>query len=136
MRRGVASATPAVLSLGPVLRFLHGRLTYANITATLALFVSLGGASYAAVTLPAASVGKKQIRAGAVSLGALSFPLGTTGITDDEVEDLTKNGCNGGSFPGNATAVRTPSNPGSSGGQLPAATSSSFRSAGRLRFPQ
>src|SRR3954454_11458635 len=31
--------------------FLRGRLTYANVVATLALFVALGGSSYAAVTL-------------------------------------------------------------------------------------
>lgn len=94
-----------------MLRFLHDRLTYANVIATLALFVSLGGASYAAVTLPADSVGRKQLRAGAVSLGALSFPLGTVGITDDKVEDLTKNGCNGGGYHGNATADCYPTNP-------------------------
>jgi hypothetical protein len=31
--------------------FLRGRLTYSNVVATLALFVALGGSSYAAVTL-------------------------------------------------------------------------------------
>jgi hypothetical protein len=101
--------------------------------ATLALFVSLGGASYAAITLPVGSVGKKQLRAGAVGLGALSFPLGTAGITDDKVEDLTKNGCNGGGFNGNATADCTPPNPGRSGGPTPGReVHLLFRSAGRL----
>lgn len=42
-------------------------LTYANVTATLALFVALGGTSYAAITLPKNSVGAAQIRAGAVA---------------------------------------------------------------------
>lgn len=82
-------------------KHLVDRLTYANVVATLALFIGLGGVSYAAITLPAGSVGAKQLRANAVSLGALSFPLGTTGLTNDRVEDLTKSGCNGGGFSGN-----------------------------------
>src|SRR3954466_8586478 len=45
---------------------LRDRLTYANVTATLALFIALGGSSYAAVKLPRNSVGATQIRAGAV----------------------------------------------------------------------
>jgi hypothetical protein len=45
---------------------LRGRLTYANVTATLALFVALGGTGYAAITLPRDSVGSKQLRANAV----------------------------------------------------------------------
>ncbi len=108
-------------------------LTYANITATLALFVGLGGASYAAITLPADSVGKQQIQPGAVGMGALSLPLGTAGITDDKVEDLTKNGCNGGGFHGNATADCVPLNPRSI--RSPGSFRSvhiDFRSAGHL----
>jgi hypothetical protein len=42
------------------------RLTFANVTSGLALFVALGGTSYAAITLPANSVGSSQIRTGAV----------------------------------------------------------------------
>lgn len=45
----------------------RSRLTYANVTATLALFIALGGTGYAALTLPRNSVGVKQIRAGAVT---------------------------------------------------------------------
>jgi hypothetical protein len=45
---------------------LTPKLTYANVTATLALFVALGGTSYAAAKLPRDSVGATQIRAGAV----------------------------------------------------------------------
>ena len=62
-------------------RALIGRLTYANVIATLALFVALGGASYAAIVLPAHSVGPRQLRTGAVTPAALSFPLGVTGAT-------------------------------------------------------
>lgn len=45
---------------------LRSRMTYANITATLALFIALGGSSYAALTLPRNSVGSAQIRTGGV----------------------------------------------------------------------
>ena len=34
------------------MRRLHSAFTYANVVATLALFIALGGASYAAVKLP------------------------------------------------------------------------------------
>ena len=66
---------------------LLGRLTYANVMATLALFVALGGVSYAATQLPSNSVGTKQIKKEAVtpaklsraSKSALTGPAGATG---------------------------------------------------------
>jgi hypothetical protein len=45
---------------------LRKRLSSANVTSMIALFVALGGTSYAAATLPRNSVGKGQIRANAV----------------------------------------------------------------------
>jgi hypothetical protein len=42
-------------------------LSYANVTATLALFIALGGGAYAAVTLPRHSVGAVQLKANAVT---------------------------------------------------------------------
>ena len=48
------------------LRRLRGRLSYANVTASLALFIALGGTGYAAVTLPRNSVGSAQLRSNAV----------------------------------------------------------------------
>jgi hypothetical protein len=48
------------------------RLTYANVVASLALFVALGGVSYAATALPKGSVGPKQIRAEAVRTGKVA----------------------------------------------------------------
>jgi hypothetical protein len=42
------------------------RLSFANVTSTMALFVALGGTSYAAITLPSNSVGKSQIRTAGV----------------------------------------------------------------------
>jgi hypothetical protein len=43
------------------------RLSYANVMATIAVFVSLGGGAYAAITLPRNSVGETQIKKGAVT---------------------------------------------------------------------
>lgn len=51
---------------------LRKHVTYANVIATLALFVALGGASYAATQLPANSVGTKQIKKEAVTPAKLS----------------------------------------------------------------
>ncbi len=48
------------------------RLTYANVVASLALFVALGGVSYAATTLPKGSVGPDQIQAEAVRTGKVA----------------------------------------------------------------
>jgi hypothetical protein len=42
------------------------RATYANVTATLALFVALGGGAYAATALPADTVGAQQLSKSAV----------------------------------------------------------------------
>jgi hypothetical protein len=43
------------------------RLTYANVMATIAVFIALGGASYAAINLPKNSVGSKQIKKNAIT---------------------------------------------------------------------
>jgi len=48
-------------------RQLRKRLTYANVMATIALFVALGGASYAAIKLPKNSVGSKQIKKNSIT---------------------------------------------------------------------
>jgi hypothetical protein len=48
-------------------RIPRPRLTYANVTATLALFLALGGGAYAATSLPARSVGSTQLKASAVT---------------------------------------------------------------------
>ncbi len=67
------------------MEWIRRRLTYANVASTLALFLALGGASYAVVALPAASVGTRQLKSGAVtnakvrahSLTAGAFARGT-----------------------------------------------------------
>lgn len=60
------------------------RLSYGNVMSTLALFVALGGVSYAATSLPVNSVGREQLKANAVvgskvqdrSLRASDFAVG------------------------------------------------------------
>jgi hypothetical protein len=42
------------------------RVSFANVTSAAALFVALGGTSYAAISIPSNSVGSDQIRTGAV----------------------------------------------------------------------
>ncbi|MBN8868257.1 MAG: hypothetical protein J0H66_00080 [Solirubrobacterales bacterium] len=46
---------------------LKGRLTFSNVVAVIALFIALGGASYAAVKIPKNSVGTKQLKKNAVN---------------------------------------------------------------------
>ena len=46
---------------------LLGKLTYANVMATIAVFIALGGASYAATQLPRNSVGSRQLKSNAVT---------------------------------------------------------------------
>lgn len=66
-------------------RFLRKRFTYANVIATIALFIALGGTSYAVTALPKNSVGTPQLKKDAVtgakvkdgSLESSDFKTGT-----------------------------------------------------------
>jgi hypothetical protein len=55
-------------------------LSFANVTALLALFVALGGTGYAAISIPANSVGAGQIRPDAV--GASEIRRGAVGRSE------------------------------------------------------
>ncbi len=59
------------------------QLSYANVTATLALVVALSGTSYAAVNLPRNSVGTPQLQAEAVTMGKLK----DSAVTSTKVKD-------------------------------------------------
>jgi hypothetical protein len=48
------------------MKAIKERLTYANVMATLAMFVALGGSSYAAANLPRNSVGASELKANSV----------------------------------------------------------------------
>ena len=64
---------------------LRSKLTYANITASLALFVALGGTGYAATQLPRNSVGTKQIRTNGVGASELR----SSAVTSRDIRDRT-----------------------------------------------
>src|SRR3954467_15074404 len=69
---------------------LRAHLSYANVIATLALFIALGGGAYAAATLPRNSVRASQLRANSVSAAKIragavhgsDIANGTIGLTD------------------------------------------------------
>lgn len=68
------------------LKLVHSKLTYANVMATVAVFLTLGGISYAATQLPANSVGTKQLKNGAVTdkkiaASTLAHLAGAPGVT-------------------------------------------------------
>lgn len=75
------------------MRRVPGRLSYSNVVATIALFIALGGASYAAVALPAHSVGTRQLKGGAVTPSTLGFPLGARSFTDSSEGSLPNTNC-------------------------------------------
>jgi hypothetical protein len=75
----------ALSSFRPSVR-LRARLTYANVIATLALFVALGGSSYAAIKLPKNSVGSGQIKTNPV--GSSEVKQGSLGTGDFKSSQL------------------------------------------------
>lgn len=54
------------------MRRILNSLTYANVMSTIAVFIALGGVSYAAVKLPKNSVGSAQIKKNAVTLNKIA----------------------------------------------------------------
>ena len=65
------------------MQWLSGRLHYSNVMSTIAVFIALGGASYAAVTLPKNSIGTKQIKNGQIK----HADLGKNAVTSINVKD-------------------------------------------------
>ena len=63
----------------------RSRFTYANIVATLALFVALGGSSYAAISLSKNSVRSKHIAKGQVK----ASDIGRNAVSSATVKDLS-----------------------------------------------
>jgi len=58
---------------------IRKRITYANVVATLALFLALGGAAVAATHLPRNSVGPNQLKRGAVTAAKIRKQAVTSG---------------------------------------------------------
>jgi hypothetical protein len=69
---------------------IRARLSYANVMASVALFVALGGASYAAVSLPRDSVGTRQLREDAVTHSKLANGSVDTGQLQDRSVEASK----------------------------------------------
>lgn len=71
------------------------RLSYANVVSTLALFAALGGGAYAAVQLPAKSVGTRQLKNKAVKRVKIAKhavtgqKIGPNAVTGPKVEEST-----------------------------------------------
>jgi hypothetical protein len=61
-----------------MLTAIRTRMSYANVIATIALFVALGGSSYAALQLPRNSVGPTQLKKNAVTAAKIKRNAVTT----------------------------------------------------------
>jgi uncharacterized protein YjbI with pentapeptide repeats len=69
---------------------IRKRLSYANVMATLAVFISLGGGAFAALRLPPNSVGTKQLKQGAVTGGKVK----DASLTGADVKPQSLTGAN------------------------------------------
>jgi hypothetical protein len=63
------------------MQWIRSHLSFANLVSVMALFVALGGTTYAAVTLPKNAVGPKQIKKNAVRASEIkSRAVGTSEV--------------------------------------------------------
>jgi hypothetical protein len=88
---------------------LRSRLTYANVIASIALFMAMGGTGYAALNLPKASVGAKQLKAGSVTAKKVK----SGAITSAKVKNgsLLGNDFRAGQLPAGAAGPQGPTGP-------------------------
>lgn len=102
---------------------IRGRLSYANVMATVAVFIALGGVSYAAVTLPRNSVGSAQLKADSVSgakiraASVLGSDVKDASLTGGDVRDGSLSAKDfGGTLPAAAPGPQGPPGPQGSAG--------------------
>jgi hypothetical protein len=69
---------------------MRPRLSYANVMATIAVFIALGGASYAAFTPPKNSIGSKQLKKNAVTAKKIKKNAVITAKVKDEAITAAK----------------------------------------------
>lgn len=91
------------------------RPTYADVVATLALFIALGGVSYAAVQIPKSSVGAKQLKKNAVT----AKKIRKNAVNSRKVKDgsLLARDFKPGQLPAGATGPTGPAGPDGSPGE-------------------
>jgi hypothetical protein len=81
------------------MQWIRSHLSFANVISVIALFVALGGASYAAVSLPKNSVGAKQIKKNGVGASEIKKnAVGASEIKSNAVSggDVKDGGLTGG----------------------------------------
>ncbi|HEX2095854.1 MAG TPA: hypothetical protein VHF50_00610 [Solirubrobacterales bacterium] len=88
-------------------RALRRHLSYANVMATIAVFVALGGASYAAIQLPKGSVGTRELKQGAVT----SSKLRDGAVKLRDLSRSARGGLGGNAGPGGAVGAVGPTGP-------------------------
>src|SRR5262249_16067421 len=93
------------------------RLSYANITSTLTVFIALAGTAWAATSLPAGSVGAPQIRSSAVTSGKVRDHTLTARAFGDRTALVGPNGPTGPVGP--PASLRPPSPRGPAGRRGP-----------------
>jgi hypothetical protein len=95
-----------------MLNQLRGRLTYANVMATIAVFVALGGTSVAAVALKRNSVGSAQIKNGSVT----GHDVKNNSLSSGDIKSLTDKDFKGGQLPQGAQGPPGPRGPAGAAG--------------------
>jgi hypothetical protein len=88
---------------------MRARLTYANVISTLALFLALGGVSWAAIELPARSVGTRELKNNAVKSSKIANgAVQRADIADDVLPARGPAGERGPAGPRGATGAQGP----------------------------
>jgi hypothetical protein len=105
------------------MQWIRSHLSFANVISVMALFVALGGASYAAVTLPKNSVGAKQIKKNAVRAGEVKRnAVGASELRANAVGtgDIADNGVGGADLADNSVGAAELTDNSVFGGELAA----------------
>jgi hypothetical protein len=75
---------------------VRSKISYANVVASLALFLALGGVSYAAIEIPKNSVGTKALKANAVTSAKIkNGTIEKADLAKSALPPLGSNGTNG-----------------------------------------
>jgi hypothetical protein len=96
-----------------MLSWARARLTYANVIATIALFLALGGTGYAALKLPKNSVGPQQLKKNAVT----SAKVKAGSLLTSDFKSSQRRGLRGPAGPKGDSGAQGP--PGPVNGNLP-----------------